>query len=230
MGFAIPRNGVSGFVIRKNNSYLLAIRTPRSLKVLADLRIRKSAAPVAPDCKSGAAFVCCGCAVTLRGICNPTQWSIRICNSKKQFLFAGHTHTTVIESPCGLADSEIRSSCCTGLQIRRSVCLRNDPSVSTLRGICNPTQWSIRICNPKKQFLFAGHTHTTVIESPCGLADSEIRSSCCTGLQIRRSVCLRNNPSVFHAAANRIDGYQKILTAEKEDILTWQSKISYLPI
>ena len=69
----------------------------------------------------------------------------------------------------------------------------------TLRGICNPTQWSIRICNPKKQFLFAGHTHTTVIESPCGLADSEIRSSCCTGLQIRRSVCLRNDPSVRHA-------------------------------
>ena len=90
----------------------------------------------------------------------------------------------------------------------------------TLRGICNPTHWSIRICNPKKQFLFAGHTHTTVFESPCGLADSEIRSSCCTGLQIRRSVCLRNNPSVFHAAASRIDGYQKILTAEKEDILT----------
>ena len=100
----------------------------------------------------------------------------------------------------------------------------------TLRGICNPTHWSIRICNSKKQFLFAGHTHTTVFESPCGLADSEIRSSCCTGLQIRRSVCLRNNPSVFHAAASRIDGYQKILTAEKEDILTWQSKISYLPI
>ena len=42
----------------KNNSSSLAIRTLRSLKVLADLRIRKSAAPIAPDCKSVAAFVC----------------------------------------------------------------------------------------------------------------------------------------------------------------------------
>ena len=166
--------------------------------------------------------------LTLRGICNPTHWSIRICNPKKQFLFAGHTTPRSLKV---LADLRIRKSaapvapdCKSGAAFVCCGC------AATLRGICNPTQWSIRICNPKKQFLFAGHTHTTVIESPCGLADSEIRSSCCTGLQIRRSVCLRNNPSVFHAAANRIDGYQKILTAEKEDILTWQSKISYLPI
>ena len=51
----------------------------------------------------------------------------------------------------------------------------------SLRGICNPTQLSIRIFNPKKVIPLFVHVLVPATLSPCGLADSEIRISHCAG-------------------------------------------------
>ena len=85
VGFVIPRNRVSGFVIRKNNSNVLSTSTTRSLKSPCglcgfgnpQLLLRRIANP---SQHTGSP------PLTLRGICNPTQWNIRICNPRKQFL------------------------------------------------------------------------------------------------------------------------------------------------